>query len=135
MGNSGLQILDGHGQHQSTFHLAAHLDGHNSGNILVGSILGNPGDFPALSRNTLQCLLDGNMLVVQENILQTTMIVQALAAILIAIFHCAILAQPIHGHGQLVHHDAINGPGFQHGHVLLDGVLHGQKQAQQQIIG
>ena len=75
------------------------------------------------------------MLVVQENILQTTMIVQALAAILITIFHCAILAQPIHGHGQLVHHDAINGPGFQHGHVLLDGVLHGQKQAQQQIIG
>ena len=62
--NRSLQILDGHGQHQGALHLAAHLNRHNSGDILVGSILGNPGNLTALGGHALERLFNRNMLVV-----------------------------------------------------------------------
>ena len=69
MGDGSFQILDGHGKHQSTFYLAAYLNRHNSGNILKGSVLGNPGNFTTLCCYAMQRFFDRNMLVVQEHVL------------------------------------------------------------------
>ena len=63
------------------------------------------------------------------------MAVQALFAVLITVFNAAVLTQPIYRYRQLLHHNLIDGPGFQHSQMLLDGIFHGQQQAQKQIVG
>ena len=135
MGDGCFQILDGHRQHQSTFYLAANLNRHNSGNILKGSVLSNPGNFTTLCCYAMQRFFDRNMLVVQEHVLQALMSVQTLAAVFVAVFHTAVLAQPVNGYRQLFHHNAVNAPGLQHVQMLLDGIFHRHQQAQKQIIG
>ena len=135
MGNRRFQILDRHGQHQRALHLAANLNRHNRGNILIRSVLRNPGNLTALRRHALKRLLHRNMLIVQENVLQAVVPVQTLSAIFIAIFYVAVLAQPVNSYRQLLHHNLVDAPGLQHIQMLLDGILHRQQQAQQQIIG
>ena len=134
MGNGSFQILNGHGKHQSTFYLAANLNRHNSGNILKGSVLGNPSDFTTLCCYAMQRFFDRNMLVVQEHVLQALMSFQTLAAVFVAVFHAAVLAKPVNGYRQLLHHNAVDAPSLQHVQVLLDGIFHRHQQAQKQII-
>ena len=135
MGNRRFQILDRHGQHQRALHLTANLNRHNRGDILIGSVLRNPGNLAALRRHALERLLHRNMLIVQENVLQAVVPVQTLSAIFVAIFYVAVLAQPVNSYRQLLHHNLVDAPSLQHVQMLLDGIFHRQQQAQQQIIG
>ncbi len=135
MGDSCLQILNGHRKHQGTFYLATYLNRHNSGNILKGSVLGNPGDFTTLRCYAVQRFFDRNMLVVQEHIFEALVSLQTLAAVFVAVFYAAVLAQPVNGYRQLLHHNAVDAPGLQHVQVLFDGIFHRHQQAQKQIIG
>lgn len=74
------------------------------------------------------------MFIIQEDVFQILFTIQTLLRIIIAVFQLLILADPVHGNRQFIHHQLINAPVFQHGKMLLNGIFHRQKQRQQQVI-
>ena len=134
VGDRSFQIFDRHRHDQRAFDLTAHFDRHDRCDIFISTVLRDPGDLTAVRRYALQSFFNGDMFIIQENVFQLLLAVQTLLRIIIAVFQLLILTDPVHGYRQLVHHQLINAPVFQHGKMLFDRIFHRQKQRQQQVI-
>ena len=133
--NSGFQIFNRHGKHQSTFYFTAHFNRHNGSNIFVSTVLGNPSNFATMGGDATQSFFHRDMFIVQEHIFQFLSAFQTFTSVIVAVFNFCIFANPVNGNRQLFHHNLVNSPTFKHSKMLFDRIFHGQEQAEQQIVG